>query len=418
MSTSAQPQNAASSLGSAQQPPRLILSTLLNLAHGIDHLFLLIFASAVSAIAQDFGFSNWEDLMPYGTWAFLMFGLGSIPCGRLGDLWGRRQMMLIFFFGMGAAAIGCACAQTVVQLTVGLTLIGTFASIYHPIGIPMLLERSTNAGATIGFNGLVGNLGVALVAILTGFLIKYFDWRVAFLVPALLTLVCGAVFYWVCPKETEPPSKRIGGAKVQLTGRMLAKALAVMTAAAASSSVLFNVSTNGNAQLLSERFIGVIEDPSTLGFLLAVVYTVSSFAQVVVGHLISRFPLKPFFLLMVTAQIPVLIFASMAQGWWLLFSLLLLMIFIFGAVPFTDVLISRYVDDRLRSRVAGMRLGISLGLSSVGVWALGPVVKSVGFDNGLLILALFSITTACILTLLPSAKDEMLSNTRIKAGQT
>jgi MFS family permease len=199
---------------------------------------------------------------------------------------------------------------------------------------------------------------------------------------------------------------------------MLAKALAVMTAAAASSSVLFNVSTNGNAQLLSERFIGVIEDPSTLGFLLAVVYTVSSFAQVVVGHLISRFPLKPFFLLMVTAQIPVLIFASMAQGWWLLFSLLLLMIFIFGAVPFTDVLISRYVDDRLRSRVAGMRLGISLGLSSVGVWALGPVVKSVGFDNGLLILALFSITTACILTLLPSAEDEMLSNTRIKAGQT
>ncbi|MEI7740317.1 MAG: MFS transporter [Betaproteobacteria bacterium] len=408
MTPPAQPQNAHAELGSAQEPPTLILTTLLNLAHGIDHLFLLIFASAVSAIAQDFGFSKWEDLMPYGTWAFLMFGLGSIPCGRLGDLWGRRQMMLIFFFGMGVAAVGCACAQTVLQLTVGLTLIGTFASIYHPIGIPMLLERSTNAGATIGLNGLAGNLGVALVAILTGFLIKYLGWRAAFGVPALLSVVCGGVFYWVCPKETEAPAKRIGGAKVQLTSRMLTKALAVMTAAAASSSVLFNVSTNGNAQLISERFTGVIEDPSTLGILLAVVYTVSSFAQVVVGHLISRFPLKPFFLLMVVAQIPTLIFASMAQGWWLLFCLLMLMIFIFGAVPFTDVLISRYVDDRLRSRVAGMRLGISLGLSSLGVWALGPVVKSLGFANGLLILALFSITTACILTLLPSAKDELL----------
>ena len=63
-----------------------VLITLLNAGHGVDHLFLLIFASAVSSIALDFGFEKWEDLMPYGAWAFLMFGLGSIPCGRLGDI--------------------------------------------------------------------------------------------------------------------------------------------------------------------------------------------------------------------------------------------------------------------------------------------------------------------------------------------
>ena len=34
--------------------PRLP-SLLLNLAHALDHLFLLIFATAVSAIAADFG---------------------------------------------------------------------------------------------------------------------------------------------------------------------------------------------------------------------------------------------------------------------------------------------------------------------------------------------------------------------------
>ncbi len=393
--------------GLGDPPSPRLLTTLLNTAHGIDHLFLLIFASAVSTIALDFGFAKWEDLMPYGAWAFLMFGLGSIPCGRLGDLWGRRQMMLVFFFGMSLAALLCAFSQSVWQLALGLILLGTFASIYHPVGIPMLLEKSSNPGATIGLNGLVGNLGVALAALLTGFLIKHLGWRAAFAVPALLSAVCGGLFFYVCPKESEPPAKRIGGAKVQLSPRILAKALAVMTAAAASSSVLFNVSTNGNAQLLTERFMGVVEDPSRLGLLLALVYTVSSVAQVVVGHLIAKFELKPFFLCMVAAQIPMLILASMAQGWWLLLSLLGLMIFIFGAVPFTDVLISRYVDDRLRSRVAGMRLGVSLALSSLGVWALGPVVKSLGFANGLLILALFSATTASILTLLPSAKDEL-----------
>jgi hypothetical protein len=59
-------------------------ATLLNLGHAMDHLFLLIFATAVGAIAADFGFARWEDLMPYGAGAFLMFGLGSLPAGRLG----------------------------------------------------------------------------------------------------------------------------------------------------------------------------------------------------------------------------------------------------------------------------------------------------------------------------------------------
>lgn len=64
------------------------MALLLNLGHAIDHMFLLIFATAVGAIAAEFGFARWEDLMPYGVGAFAMFGLGSLPSGRLGDLWG------------------------------------------------------------------------------------------------------------------------------------------------------------------------------------------------------------------------------------------------------------------------------------------------------------------------------------------
>ncbi len=65
-------------------------------------MFLLIFATAVAAIAADFGFPDWESLMPYGVGAFMLFGLGSLPAGRLGDLWGRRQMMLDVLFRDGA----------------------------------------------------------------------------------------------------------------------------------------------------------------------------------------------------------------------------------------------------------------------------------------------------------------------------
>ncbi|MBV5331010.1 MFS transporter, partial [bacterium] len=61
---------------------------LLNIGHALDHMFLLIFATAVTSIAKDFGLQRWEDLMPFSVTAFFCFGLGSLPSGRLGDLWG------------------------------------------------------------------------------------------------------------------------------------------------------------------------------------------------------------------------------------------------------------------------------------------------------------------------------------------
>jgi len=392
----------------ADHPP--LVRGLLNVAHALDHLFLLIFAAAVSTIALDMGMAQWQDLMPYGAGAFFMFGLGALPAGRLGDLWGRRSMMLVFFFGIGVASILTALAQTPWQLAACLTLIGVFAAIYHPVGIPMLLERSSNPGATIGFNGLAGNLGVAVVALLTGFLIQWQGWRAAFVLPGLAALLCGWVFALACPQEVSSPAKRKGGAKVSLPAPLLAHALVVMTAAAITNSVLFNFTTNGNGPLLAERFQGVMEDPAALGLLLALVYAVASVAQVVVGHLINRFPLKRFFMVMVMAQIPMLVLASQAQGWWLFAALIGLMVFVFGAIPFTDFMIARYVDDRLRSRVSGMRLGVSFAVSSLSVWALGPVVKAMGFGQSLLMLAGFSLTTALILTLLPGAAQEQAAH--------
>jgi MFS family permease len=386
-----------------------MVRALLNVAHALDHLFLLIFAAAVSAMAADMGLAQWQDLMPYGAGAFFMFGLGSLPAGRLGDLWGRRSMMLVFFFGIGTASLLTAWVQTPVQLAASLTLIGVFAAIYHPVGIPMLLERSANPGATIGFNGLAGNLGVAVAALLTGFLIQAFSWRAAFVLPGVLALVCGVLFARACPPEPSSPAKRKGGAKVSLPAPLLARALVVMTAAAITSSVLFNFMTNGNGPLLAERFQGVVDNPAALGLLLALVYAVASVAQVVVGHLINRFALKRFFMFMVMAQIPMLLLASQAQGWWLFVALIGVMVFIFGAIPFTDFMIARYVDDRLRSRVSGMRLGVSFAVSSLSVWALGPVVKAMGFGTSLVLLAGFSMVTALILTLLPGPAHEQVT---------
>lgn len=380
------------------------VTLLLNIAHAIDHMFLLIFAAAVGTIAADFGFAQWEDLMPYGVAAFFLFGIGSWPAGRLGDLWGRRRMMLLFFFGIGGAALLCAFTQNAWQLAGALALVGLFAAIYHPVGIPMIVQHAPNPGAVIGVNGLAGNLGVAVAALVTGLLVQAFGWRAAFAVPGLFSIVCGLVFMRVCPDETEPPSRRKSRAAVTLPPQALARAFAVMTAAAVTGSLLFNFTTNGNAQLLDERLRGVVEDPVWLGALLAGIYVAASLTQIVVGRLIDRVSLKPLYLSIALAQIPLLLWAAWAQGWALYLALLGAMVFIFGAIPFTDAMIVRYVDDRSRSRVAGMRLTVSFGVSSLAVWLLGPVVKQAGFNTLLLVMAVIAACTAAMVTLLPDER--------------
>jgi predicted MFS family arabinose efflux permease len=174
-----------------------------------------------------------------------------------------------------------------------------------------------------------------------------------------------------------------------------------MTLAGATSSMIFNFTTNGNGAFLTERLKGIIEDPATLGVLLALVYTIASFAQLVVGKLIDRFPLKWIYLPIVAAQVPLFYIAARTSGWPLYALMLVFMIFVFGAIPFVDAMIVQYVDDRMRSRVAGIRLAISFGVASTAVYLLGPVVKGAGFTTLLLLMAGISMLTTLFVSFLP-----------------
>jgi len=378
----------------------LIPSLLLNVGHALDHLFLLIFATAVSAIAIDFGMGRWEDMMPYTVGAFLMFGLGSIPAGRLGDLWGRRPMMIVFFLGIGASSIAVAFTQTPMQMAIALTVLGVFSAIYHPVGIPLLVQKSSRPGFTIGVNGLAGNLGIAMAALLTGFLVAWQGWRMAFIVPGLVSIVCGVLFAWLAPQEQMAASqkKRVS---VQLPKNLAIRTFVVMVGTATTTSVLFNITTNVNTQLLAEKLDGLVSNPSHMGFLLAAIYTLASMAQLVVGRLLDKFPVKPLFFSILFLQIVMFALASQSSGWAWYAAAIGYMVMVFGSIPFGDNMVVRYIDDSMRSRVSGTRIAISFGISSLAVYLLGPIVKHAGFTQLMVGMTAVATVGALIVFFLP-----------------
>jgi MFS family permease len=382
-------------------------SLLLNLGHAIDHWVIAIFLYTVSVIAGVWG-TDWKELTPYAFGASFMFGAGSIVSGKLGDQWGRRVMMIIFFAGMGASCLLIALCQNKWQIGAALTVMGAFASIYHPVGIPMLVQKAEKPGFVIGVNGLVGNLGIAIGASLSVLLATRYGWQMAYIVPGIVSLLAAVLFVIYVPKEEEAPAKR-KAKTLDLPPSVMARVFFIMTCAAVTGSIVFNFTTNGNGEMLKARIDWLAANPWMLSVALLVIFSVASLMQLVVGALIDRHPLKNIYLPILIAQVPLFLLASQVEGWGLLLVTTLFMVFVFGAIPFTDAMIVRYIDDRMRSRVTGMRLAIGFGVSSLVTAGIGPSVKEAGFPTLLMVLAGVAAITTLVISFLPSERGAAMA---------
>jgi MFS family permease len=92
------------------------------------------------------------------------------------------------------ASILTGFAQSPLQIGFGLALIGVFASIYHPVGIAMVIEGGGKIGWRLGMNGLWGNMGVAAAPLATGLILAHFNWRLAFIIPGSVSILIGLGF--------------------------------------------------------------------------------------------------------------------------------------------------------------------------------------------------------------------------------
>jgi len=383
---------------------------LLNLGHAMDHWVLVIFLYTVSVIAGVWG-TDWKELTPYAFGSLFMFGAGSIVSGKLGDQWGRRAMMIIFFAGLGVSSLVIALTSTPWQIGIAMTVMGAFASIYHPVGIPMLVQNAEKPGFTIGVNGLVGNLGIAIGASASVWLATRFGWQMAYIVPAVICLAAAVAFAVLVPKETAAPAKR-KPKMLALPPSVMAKVFIIMTLTAMSGSIVFSFTTNGSGEMLKAGVVALAQDPWLLGVSVFMIFAVGSLAQLVVGALIDRYPLKRIYLPIILCQIPLFILASQVSGWALVAVAIGYMIFVFGAIPFTDAMIVRYIDDRMRSRVTGTRLAIGFTGSSLVTALLGPSVKAAGFPTLLLLLAGVATFTLIALSFLPDERAAMAAQVK------
>jgi MFS family permease len=320
---------------------------------------------------------GYADLLPLSLGGFIAFGAFSIPAGWLADRWSRRGMMVVFFFGIGAASILTGFATGPVHIALGLTLVGVFAAIYHPVGITMLVANRENVGRVLGVNGVFGNVGVAFSALIAGALADTVGWRAAFIVPGAIALGVGAAFVLFAREaQGEAPARRSGFYKASRAD--LARVFAVLTVATACSGVIFNATTISMPKVFDERLSALTHSTFGIGMLVCAVYLIAAVAQLCVGWWLDRRGLKSVFVPVVALQVPLLVLAGTTESYLMLATAVAMMFFVFGQIPINDAMIARYTAEEWRARAYAVRYVVSFGARAPAVPLVAWVYKSSG----------------------------------------
>ena len=376
----------------------------LNLGHMYDHLFILIYATVAALVLPTEFDMDYADLIIYATPGFIAFGAFALPAGWLADRWSRRGMMIVFFLGVGVAAMLTGLARTPLEIGVGLFCIGAFAAIYHPVGITMVVEaRPVKTGAALGINGVWGNMGVAGAAIVAGSLIDVSGWRAAFAVPGAAAVVTGIAYAVLCRRREGVVAEPAGAAKrapAVLDKRMLVTIFAVIAVTTTLGSFIFQSMTFALPKLLEERLSDVYGSATAIGGSAFAVFAIASFAQVVIGHLVDRHSIRTVFAVVAGLQIPAFMLVVGVTGLPVLVGAVAFMLLVFGQIPINDALLSRITTPQYRSRIFAIKFVLSFSVAAAAIPLVALLHKTTGFDGMLAVLAVIAgIIFLCVLTL-------------------
>ena len=357
-----------------------------NVAHALDHFVLLIYPTAVIAIAAQTG-SSYGELIGLATGAFVAFGLCSLPMGWLADRFGRRTMLAIFFFGYGLSCLGVASAASPTAFAIWLCVLGLASAIYHPVGSAMLVTHATRLGRDLGVNGVWGNAGAATASGVTALLAATLGWQAAFIVPGLICLACGAAFLALVPGDGEGSRGKAGGAPIIPVARPV-PLLTAFAFAIIAGGMTFNITTIALPKVVDER-VGTELPLALIGSVATLVFAFGALTQLVMGRLIDRYSLPALFLGLSILQPLGLGIAAMSTGLPLLAGLVLTMAALYGQVVINDAMVARYVPAVYRTRAYSVRYFLGFTVSGFVVPMIAVLHDRGGFSLVLGIAASF-----------------------------
>lgn len=385
----------------------------INVAHLLCHYCLLILPTAVLAIVLQGGAFGTEygPIVALATGMFVLYGLFSLPQGRIAARIGRKNLMGVFFIGTGLSMAATGLANTPNVLAITLAATGFFAAIYHPIGTAMLVEAAGDRpGRAIGLNGVFGNLGVATAPVITAFLAAQTGWHWAFILPGVICSVLGLA--WMRVPAHDPVATRFAREFPAIPPAIVRRAVVVLLLIAAVSGLVFNAFTLLLPRLMQERLAGDASLLPMVGTLAFVATLCGGLTQLTVGRLIDRTTLRRVFLPMAMVLAPALAALAFVQGWMVLPVAGLVAAVLFGQVTVNETMTARYISPALRTRMYSVRFFVGFLGSAFAAPLVGYLHERTGtLAASVIVLAVFALITLGCALFFPDRAEELAPET-------
>jgi EmrB/QacA subfamily drug resistance transporter len=165
---------------------------------------------ALPQMASDFG-STATDLQWIISIYMVTLGALMVPAGRLADIFGRKQILLIGIALFGLASLLCAIAASAATLVAFRALQGAGAALIFPASVSVITNAfpPAQSGRMIGLAYGIAGLGNAAGPLIGGLLTQTVGWRWIFALNIALTAACVLIgaFAMSESRDTEAPRR-------------------------------------------------------------------------------------------------------------------------------------------------------------------------------------------------------------------
>jgi MFS family permease len=348
----------------------------------------------------------YAEIIAMWTLGAAMIGVGAPLAGWLADRFGHARMMVLFFLGIGFASIVAGLASDSSEMGLALALLGGFGAIYHPVALAWvsMTAPADARGRLMGILGIAGSIGVACAAVIAGGLAAIAGWRMAMILPGIVTIIAGlALLFCLLTGRVAASNHQPGQDTAQPVAAEAARipwgVLIVLAVTFMLGSISYTAYSTALPKWLSDMLLLDSARAAQLGLIVGATMLMGSAGQLIGGRLADQMPMKTLYVATFLVKLPLMLLAAWFGGVWvLLIAVVIGFMFDFSA-PVENLLLARYSSGKRRGLAFGLKFAMGFVAAPLGVnlvaWAYGDAAGGAP--------ALFLALAACGFVMLVAA---------------
>jgi FSR family fosmidomycin resistance protein-like MFS transporter len=363
------------------QPAQRLIIGFASAGHFLHHVLTGLFLT-LAVILEGVWQRPYAEIIALWTLGAAMIGVGAPLAGWLADRFGHARMMVVFFLGIGLACIIAGFVADSAEMGLALALLGGFGAIYHPVALAWVsMTAPPDArGRLMGILGIAGSIGVACAAVIAGGLAEVAGWRMAMILPGIITIIAGLALLFCLltgrvAASNHQPGQEAAQAAAAEAARIPWGVLMVLAITFMLGSIAYTAYSTALPKWLSDMLLLDSTRAAQLGLIVGAVMLMGSVGQLIGGRLADQMPMKTLYVATFLVKLPLMLLAAWFGGIWvLLIAVFIGFMFDFSA-PVENLLLARYSSGKRRGLAFGLKFAMGFVAAPLGVnlvaWAYG-----------------------------------------------